>query len=51
MPVGRLPLNNVYVYGPVPPLDVIVWPYAVATVPAVNDVGDKLIVGQVWTVI
>lgn len=48
-PAGRTPAVTEKVYGAVPPLAEIVWPYATDTDPLGSDGGDRVIVGQVST--
>jgi hypothetical protein len=50
-PVGSVPEVTLKVYGTTPPVALIVAEYAVPTTPLGSVAGDKLIVGQVETVI
>src|SRR5688572_14048455 len=45
-PAGSVPFVTAKVYGSVPPLPVIVWLYATATVPLGSVAGDSVIAGQ-----
>ena len=48
-PVGNVPVDNVHVYGAVPPEAAIVCEYTAPTVPTVSDAGVNVIVGQEGT--